>query len=343
MKKALIAMSGGVDSSAAAYLMQREGFACHGVMLWLFGEEEPAAAADARNVAQALDIPFSLVDAREAFRREVMDFFAREYMAGLTPNPCVRCNRSIKFGLMMDLLRDFDADVLVTGHYARIEADEHGVFRLLRAKNRAKDQSYFLYALSPEQLRHIRFPLGDFADKDAVRALAEAAGLPTARRKDSQDVCFLPEGDYAAFLRERGEQLTPGDFIDKSGRVLGRHKGLAAYTRGQRKGLGVSAAARLYVLEKDAETNTVLLGDDAELFTSALLAEDVLLVPDAPARVTCKTRYSQQETEARLTHTAEGLRVDFSEPQRAVTPGQAVVFYDGERVLGGGTISAYLT
>lgn len=343
MKKALIAMSGGVDSSAAAYLMQREGFACHGVMLWLFGEEEPAAAADARNVAQALDIPFSLVDAREAFRREVMDFFAREYMAGLTPNPCVRCNRSIKFGLMMDLLRDFDADVLVTGHYARIEADEHGVFRLLRAKNRAKDQSYFLYALSPEQLRHIRFPLGDFADKDAVRALAEAAGLPTARRKDSQDVCFLPEGDYAAFLRERGEQLTPGDFIDKSGRVLGRHKGLAAYTRGQRKGLGVSAAARLYVLEKDAETNTVLLGDDAELFTSALLAEDVLLVPDAPARVTCKTRYSQQETEARLTRTAEGLRVDFSEPQRAVTPGQAVVFYDGERVLGGGTISAYLT
>lgn len=343
MKKALIAMSGGVDSSAAAYLMQREGFACHGVMLWLFGEEEPAAAADARNVAQALDIPFSLVDARDVFRREVMDFFAREYMAGFTPNPCVRCNRSIKFGLMMDLLRDFDADVLVTGHYARIEADEHGVFRLLRAKNRAKDQSYFLYALSPEQLRHIRFPLGDFADKDAVRALAEAAGLPTARRKDSQDVCFLPEGDYAAFLRERGEQLTPGDFIDKSGRVLGRHKGLAAYTRGQRKGLGVSAAARLYVLEKDAETNTVLLGDDAELFTSALLAEDVLLVPDAPACVTCKTRYSQQETEARLTRTAEGLRVDFSEPQRAVTPGQAVVFYDGERVLGGGTISAYLT
>ena len=343
MKKALIAMSGGVDSSAAAYLMQREGWDCHGVMLWLFGDEEPVAAADARNAAQALDIPFSLVDARESFRREVMDFFAREYMAGRTPNPCVRCNRSIKFGLMMDLLRDFDADVLATGHYARIERDEKGVCRLLRARNRAKDQSYFLYALSPEQMERIRFPLGDFADKDAVRALAEAAGLPTARRKDSQDVCFLPEGDYAAFLRERGEQLTPGDFIDKSGRVLGRHKGLAAYTRGQRKGLGVSAAARLYVLEKDVETNTVLLGDDAELFTSALLAEDVLLVPDAPARVTCKTRYSQQETEARLTRTAEGLRVDFSEPQRAVTPGQAVVFYDGERVLGGGTISAYLT
>ena len=343
MKRALIAMSGGVDSSAAAYLMQREGYDCRGVMLWLFGEKEPAAAEDARRVARTLDIPFSLVDAREAFRREVMDYFRREYMALRTPNPCVRCNQAIKFGLMPDLLRNFDADVLATGHYARIRQDENGALRLLRAKNRDKDQSYFLYALSPEQLRHIRFPLGDFADKDAVRALAEAAGLPTARRRDSQDVCFLPEGDYAAFLRERGERLTPGAFIDKSGKVLGRHKGLAAYTRGQRKGLGVSAAARLYVLEKDAETNTVLLGDDAELFTSALLAEDVLLSSDAPVCVSVKTRYSQREAEARLTRTAEGLRVDFSEPQRAVTPGQAVVFYDGERVLGGGTISAYMT
>ena len=342
MKKALIAMSGGVDSSAAAYLTLREGCDCQGVMLWLFGEEKPAAAADAEAVARALGIPFALVDARDAFRREVVDVFAREYMAGRTPNPCVRCNETIKFGLMTELLRDFDADVLVTGHYARIERDEQGLYRLCRAKNRAKDQSYFLYMLSPEQLRHIRFPLGDFADKDAVRALAEAAGLPTAKRKDSQDVCFLPEGDYAAFLRGRGEALIPGDFVDRNGKVLGRHEGLAAYTRGQRKGLGVSASARLYVLEKDAEHNTVLLGDDAELFSSALLAEDLRLFSELPERVSCKTRYSQREAQARLTPAGNGLRVDFFEPQRALTPGQAVVFYDGERVLGGGTISEYI-
>ena len=341
MKKALIAMSGGVDSSAAAYLIQREGFACRGIMLWLFGEEEPAAAADARRVAEALGIPFTLYDARERFRREVMDTFAEEYLAGRTPNPCVQCNRRIKFGLLSELLPVFDADVLVTGHYARIAQGEDGRCRLLRAKNRAKDQSYFLYMLSPEQLSHVRFPLGEFESKDAVRALAEEAGLPTARRRDSQDVCFLPEGDYAAYLRSRGCALVPGDFVDRNGRVLGRHEGLPAYTRGQRKGLGVSAASRLYVLDKDPAANTVLLGSDAELFSSALLAEEVTLSPDVPAAVTAKTRYSQSEAAAQLTPTAEGLRVDFREPQRALTPGQAVVFYDGDTVLGGGTISKY--
>lgn len=342
MKKALIAMSGGVDSSAAAYLMRRGGWDCHGVMLWLFGDEEPAAARDARQAAETLGMSFSLVDGRERFRREVMDVFAREYMAGRTPNPCIRCNRTIKFGLMLELLQDFGADVLATGHYARIEEDGNGAFHLLRAKNRAKDQSYFLYTISPAQLARVRFPLGEFADKDAVRALAETAGLSAAKRKDSQDVCFIPDGDYAAYLRERGETLLPGDFVDGNGTVLGRHEGLACYTRGQRKGLGVSAASRLYVIEKDKERNTVRLGEEKELFSSALLAEELFLSPDAPARVSAKTRYSHAEAAATLTRTEEGLLVRFDEPQRALTPGQAVVFYDGDRVLGGGTIARYM-
>lgn len=351
MRKALIAMSGGVDSSAAALLMQRAGFECLAATMRLQdsnGEDKHCAisadAADAKAVADALGMPFYLFDEREEFSRCVLAQFVSEYRADRTPNPCIRCNRCMKFGRLLTRAEELRCDVLATGHYARIQYDESRQrWLLLRAKNRAKDQSYFLYFLTQEQLARIRFPLGEYESKDAVRALAAECGMSNARKKDSQDICFVPDGDYVAFLRSRGVTLTPGDFVDRSGQVLGRHEGLEAYTTGQRKGLGVSGGKRLYVIRKDAVRNTVLLGDDADLFSRTLTAGDVnwisMETPAAPIRVTAKTRYSQTEAAATVTALRGGrIRVDFDTPQRAITAGQAVVLYDGEEVVGGGTI-----
>ena len=267
-----------------------------------------------------------------------------EYCAGRTPNPCIDCNRELKFGALLDRALEMGYDYLATGHYARVDYDEAaGRWRLLRGRDRKKDQSYVLYQLTQFQLAHLLLPVGDF-DKDAIRQEARQAGLDVAEKSDSQDICFIPDGDYVQFLRRHGAELTPGDFVDKDGRVLGRHKGLPCYTSGQRKGLGVAAGKHVYVVRKNGANNTILLGDDADLFSAALTASRVNWIageaPAAPVRCTAKTRYSQHiDTPCTAYPLAgEGVRVVFDTPQRAITAGQSVVLYDGDEVLGGGVI-----
>ena len=343
-KKVLIAMSGGVDSSAAALLLKRQGYECAGATLSLCGNDTDGARA----VAEGLGMPFYVFDERELFAREVMDHFVSEYCAGRTPNPCIDCNRCLKFGAFLDRALAMGFDYIATGHYARINYDAaSGRHRLLRGESRAKDQSYVLYQLTQRQLRHLLLPVGSF-EKPEIREKAEEAGLASARQADSQDICFIPDGDYVRFLRDYGGVAPqPGDFVDETGRVLGRHRGLECYTAGQRKGLGVSADRPLYVISKNAENHTVLLGDNDKLFSSALLASRVNWIageiPAGKVRCTAKTRYSQKECDAVVTPLASGgAHVELLTPQRAVTAGQAVVFYNGDEVLGGGTIEQAL-
>ncbi len=341
-----VAMSGGVDSAAAALLLAEAGYDVWGVTLRLQscpGAAETAEAEidSARRAAEALGIPHRVLDLRERFRTAVMDRFVSEYLAGRTPNPCVDCNREIKFGALLDWVLEQGADFLSTGHYARVDRAE-GRWRLLRGADRRKDQSYVLYQLTQRQLSHLLLPLGDY-DKPAIRQLVEARGLANARKADSQDICFIPDGDYAAFLAASGAELVPGDFVDETGRVLGRHRGLPCYTPGQRKGLGVSAGEPVYVLRKEAAGNRIVLGPDSALYTAELTAERVnwlsVPAPEGPLAVTAKTRYTQREAAAMAEVLPDGrLRVTFAEPQRAVTAGQAVVLYVGEAVAGGGTI-----
>ena len=350
MAKAMIAMSGGVDSAVAALLTIRQGHACAGVTLKMFetGLETCGSgkdADDARQVAERLGIPHKVLDVSPHFEQNVIRRFVETYQRGATPNPCIDCNRYIKFDALYEHIKALGYDYVVTGHYARIVYDEaSGRYHLCRAADPAKDQSYVLYTLSQEQLAHTLFPLGAFS-KPQVRDIAAENGFVNAHKSDSQDICFVPDGDYAAFIeRYTGKPSVPGDFVDENGHVLGRHRGLIGYTIGQRKGLGLSLKAPLYVCGKSVENNHVILGPHERLFGRHLDACDVNWIvydgaPAAPIRVKAKVRYKQAEQWATVTPTgAHTMHVEFDEPQRAMAAGQAVVLYDGDVVVGGGTI-----
>ncbi len=341
MEKVLIGMSGGVDSSAAACLLQREGYRCIGATMQLH-DDAAEQVKDAQLVCERMGLDFTVLDMRSAFRTFVQQQFVEAYENGLTPNPCVVCNKNLKFGLFWEAAQKLGCSALATGHYARI-GWENGIYTLKKAADEAKDQSYFLYCIPAELLPHIRFPLGDLTKAEA-RDLAEQNGLVTARKKDSQDICFIPDGDYMTFLRSfTGKRYLPGDYLDLSGKVVGQHQGAVAYTIGQRKGLGIALGKPAYVCAKDMAANTVTVGPNEALFRKSLLANDwnwLSPAPTAPLRCMAKARSRMAEQPATVYPEENGtFRVEFDEPQRAITPGQAVVLYDGDTVLGGGTIS----
>lgn len=347
--KALIAMSGGVDSSVAAFLTLQHGYSCIGGTMLLYESPDAcgssAAIADARNVADRLRMPFHVFEFTEEFEKCVISDFVSCYEKGSTPNPCVRCNRHLKFSAFLDKARELGCDCMVTGHYARIKQDEKsGRLLLCKAADAAKDQSYFLYAITQEQLRQIRFPLGELT-KEQVRTIAQEQGFINAKKRDSQDICFVPDGDYFAFLRRfTGKIYAPGDFLDANGKKVGTHLGAVAYTLGQRKGLGLAMGQPVYVCGKDMERNTVTVSTEDALFHRELWANDWFFFPfptlTGPLEVEAKTRSRMTQQPATVFPEADGYcRVVFHEPQRAMTPGQAVVLYDGDVVVGGGTIT----
>ena len=353
--RAMIAMSGGVDSSVAAHLMQQAGYQCVGATMRLFDESilpgscgSPDGVEDARSVADRLNMPHHVFNFTGNFREKVMDKFVHCYECGATPNPCVDCNRHLKFEYLLRQGLELECDVVVTGHYARIHQDKtSGRWLMSKAVDSAKDQSYFLYSLNQFQLSHTRFPLGELT-KDQVREIAQAQGFVNARKRDSQDICFIPDGDYMAFLeRYTGKHYPAGNFLDLSGNIVGKHRGAVAYTLGQRKGLGLAMGEPVYVCDKDMEANTVTVGPNEALFHRELLANDWNWFPfpelTEPIRVKAKTRSRMVEQPATIYPEANGYaRVVFDEPQRAITPGQAVVLYDGDLVVGGGTITHIL-
>ncbi|MBE6569501.1 MAG: tRNA 2-thiouridine(34) synthase MnmA [Ruminococcaceae bacterium] len=342
MKNICIAMSGGVDSSAAASLVREHFPACGGMTLsMLGGEGDERNAADAAQVCEKLGIAHEAVDCREIFRRQVMEYFADAYAKGYTPNPCVICNREIKFGFLLDEAVKRGYDGVATGHYARIcrQGDRALV---QKAADTGKDQSYVLAMLSPDQLQRCVFPLGEYT-KAQVREIAAERGFVTARKSDSQDICFVPDGDYVGFLtRFTGGAPVPGEYVDESGRRLGMHKGHQCYTIGQRKGLGISMGRHIFVLSKDAVTNRVVLGDEDRLMQTKVLCRDLNL--QAADRLTdgyrcrVKLRYAHREADARIWQTEGGILVEFDLPQRAPSPGQFAVLYEDDIVIGGAVI-----
>ena len=378
-------MSGGVDSSVSALLMQSAGFDCEAIMLRLFDANETVAdrgaggglaftgvapenlagaGADTRDdsifasnipviptdagakiVADLLGIPFNILDLRHIFRERVVEPFINSYLDGSTPNPCIQCNRYIKFGALLDYANAHDFDYVATGHYARVDQDlPTGRFLLKKGADSDKDQSYMLYSLTQTQLSRVKFPLGGRLKRD-VRKIAESRGFPNAHSRESQDICFIPDGDYAGFIAwSTGKNLEDGPIADVSGAIVGRHKGAVRYTVGQRKGLGLAMPEPMYVFAKSMAENKVFVGHEKLLYSKSLIAENINLISvprlEGAIRATAKTRYRQSEQPATIEQISDGeIRVEFDAPQRAVTCGQAVVFYDGDTVLGGGTIN----
>jgi len=337
--KVAVALSGGVDSAAAALLLKEAAYEVIGIHMRLWDSPRfNYQAHRAENICRILGIPYHQVDLQKEFESCVVDYFCREYQQGRTPNPCVACNQHIKFGLLLDKALSLGADYLATGHYARVEQSSDG-YRLLKAADAGRDQSYFLYTLTQEKIGHVLFPLGGHS-RDEVKQMVKHAGLPTAARS-SQDICFISQRNYATFLSQRFSTV-PGDIIDTRGKKLGQHRGIAFYTIGQRHGLGLASDKPLYVIRIEPEHNRIVLGQEKELYSQKLAAQKLNWIsgkaPREPITAKAKIRYKSKEAEANLFFRNDSVNVHFAKPQKAVTPGQAIVFYNIDEVLGGGII-----
>jgi len=337
--KVVVALSGGVDSSAAALLLKEAAYQVIGIHMRLWDSPDFDRQADqAENICHILSVPYHEFDLQKEFESRVVDYFCEEYQQGYTPNPCVVCNQLIKFGLLLDKALSLGADYLATGHYARVEHSRDG-HRLLKAKDTSRDQSYFLYTLTQEKLGRVLFPLGEHS-RDEARQMARQAGLPIAS-KSSQDICFISQNNYGSFLSQRFAAL-PGDVVDTQGKRLGQHRGIAFYTIGQRHGLALASDKPLYVIKIEPESNRIVLGPEADLCSQKLVTHKVNWIsgkaPREPTTVKAKIRYRSKEAEAALSFRNDSVDVHFAQPQKAVTPGQAIVFYNVDEVLGGGII-----
>ncbi len=339
--KVAIALSGGVDSSVAAFLLKEADYEVIGIHMRLWDSHRSEYQAHrAEDICRILNIPYHQVDLQKEFESCVVSYFCWEYQQGRTPNPCVACNRHIKFGFLMDKALSLGADYLATGHYARVQHSRDG-HHMLKAADARKDQSYFLYTLTQEKLGHVLFPLGEYS-KDEVKQMAKRAGLPAATRS-SQDICFISQKNYGIFLSQRFSS-TPGDIVDASGKKLGQHRGLAFYTIGQRHGLGLASGTPLYIIRTEPEKNKIALGAEKELYSRKLIAQNLNWIsgkaPRESITVTAKIRYKSKEAEATVTPYDDSLDVHFANPQKAITPGQAIVFYNTDEILGGGIIES---
>lgn len=355
-KKVVVGMSGGVDSSVAAYLLKKQGYEVIGVTMQIWQDENHftqeenggccglSAVDDARRVAERLEIPYYVMNFKREFKEKVMDYFTAEYLRGRTPNPCIACNRYVKWESLLQRSLEIGADYIATGHYARVEQLRNGRFAIKNSVTAKKDQTYALFNLTQEQLSHTLMPVGAYT-KEEIRAIAEEIGLMVAHKKDSQEICFIPDNDYAGFIdRECGRMVPPpGNFVSVDGEVLGKHKGITHYTVGQRKGLGIALGRPVFVTKIRPETNEVVLGENEDVFTDKLYADHLnfMSLPDIREEIllTAKIRYSHEGSPCKVIRTGEDeICCEFLEPVRAVTPGQAVVLYDGDYVAGGGII-----
>ncbi len=355
-KRVVTGMSGGVDSSVAAYLLKQQGYDVIGVTMQIWQDKSKAtlereggccslsAVEDARRVCDKLGIPFYVMNFKQIFEKKVIDYFVDEYLMGRTPNPCIACNKFIKFDALLERAKALEAEYVATGHYAKVMYDEdYKRYIIRKSDSPLKDQTYVLYNLTQDQLGHILMPLGDY-NKEQVREIARELGLRTANKPESQEICFVEDNNYGRFINERrGDEIKPGMFVDVRGNKLGNHKGIAHYTVGQRKGLGISIGKPLYVVEIIPEKNLVVLGDETEVFGRELRASQMNYIAfeklEEPIDVKAKIRYSAREADAKVIPMGNNrVRVVFEEPQRAITPGQAVVFYQGDVLVGGGTI-----
>lgn len=341
-KKVAVAMSGGVDSSVAAALLKQQGYDVFGVTMQVWKNTQDIAIRDAQVIAKRLNISHHVLDLREIFEKQIINYFTNEYLLGRTPNPCIECNRRIKFGELLNWAKSMGADHIATGHYAKI-VQEGARYLLKKSQSTDKDQTYPLYHLTQEQLSNVIFPLADY-DKSEVRKLAKDFNLEVADKAESQDICFITNHDYASFIEEQtGIKMKSGNFVDKSGNILGQHKGIYKYTIGQRKGLGIATGKPIFVSCINAVTNEITLGDEEDILSKSLLVNNLNFISVdkiiEPTKANVKIRYGAKEVEAMLIpQKADLLKVEFKNPQRAVTAGQSAVFYQGDVVLGGGII-----